>query len=240
MAGGSAPGLYFARQMSEKSGSDNTGGAESDAYGFGTFLTAEGLFQLTTDEAFRDGKIDDEENRLLQIIGRFLKISSDTARRLARRSRDKFKNGEFNSRRGFDGRSLYRRVLGYYLASSLREQIVTEALELLKKLFKIDEDSHKAIHEEVLKRIRDARQSKRDVSLSGTLPVRSRHVSVSEALAGNPEPKPIGEGLPVEHRDLGESTEQFYVESIRWIKEAIEAKKKGKETKDGPLDLTDV
>lgn len=214
-----------------------------DSYAFGQALTAAGLFQLTTDEAFRDGKIDDEENRLLQIIGRYLKLSSDVARTLARRSRDKFQKGEFSTQRAFDGRSLYRRVLGYYLASNLREEIVTTALELLRKLFKIDDETHKAIENEVTSRIRSARRNKEDVSLSGTMPVRSRHVSVSEALAdhkGSSDSIRIAEALPVEREGSGPDTEQFYLDSVKWIKEAIEAKKKGKKKKDSPLDLTDV
>jgi len=120
----------------------------SDLYAHGEPLDPKGMFQLVTDEAYRNGQVGELERKVLSSLGRFLRIDGPQALAIAARSKKKFDSGELGLERNFDARALYRRVLRYVLSHGIlgdRERLMLQAL---CKLFGISSSEHARLIEE--------------------------------------------------------------------------------------------
>jgi hypothetical protein len=104
-----------------------------------TVLTREELFRLATEEVFKDGQVDDEENRTLQALGGLLRIDRDTAIKLAKAARKKFKAGELTGKGALDSASLYKRAAAFAMQDGELEQDEVHILAALRFLLKIDD-----------------------------------------------------------------------------------------------------
>lgn len=99
-------------------------------------LTREELFRLATEEVFKDGKVDEEENRTLQLLGGLLRMTAESAIKLAKQARKKFRSGELAGG-SFDPEVLYQRA--HQLAHADGELATDEAniLAALRLLLKL-------------------------------------------------------------------------------------------------------
>jgi len=115
---------------------------DEDFYSFGKPLTREGLFQLVTDEAFRDGQVSPTENKLLVALTKYLRIPTESARSIANRSRQKFKDEQLGLNRPFDKERLYKRVLRFAISDGRYDENEYNMIEVLRSLFKVSLDDH--------------------------------------------------------------------------------------------------
>lgn len=150
--------------------------AEEPAYRRGRNLDEEGLFELVTDEVFRDGQAGPEERRLLFALARVLRLDERGASAIARRSRDRFHAGGLGVVRPFDKHQLYARVLRYCLADGRIDPREKSMIEGLFQIFRLSPDDHKRI-------LYSVRQD--PSSTQNAMPVRprsARRVSVVESM----------------------------------------------------------
>lgn len=103
-------------------------------------LTREELFRLATEEVFKDGQVDAEENRMLQVLGGLLKIDAEAAIRLAKAARKKFKNGELSGGR-FDPLELYRKAHLLAMADGELEADEARILSSLRAILKLSDQA---------------------------------------------------------------------------------------------------
>jgi len=115
---------------------------QQDLYDSGTPLTREGLFQLVTDEALRDGRVDALDKKILQTLLGFLRFDPCLAADIARFSHIKFQAGELGPQRRFQPIQLYKRVLKYAHFDAGAGKLELQMLVGIRKLFGIDEASH--------------------------------------------------------------------------------------------------
>lgn len=102
-------------------------------------LTREELFRLATEEVFKDGQVDEEENRTLQTLGGLLRLDRETAIRLAKQARKKFKAGELSGKGSLDAPALYKRAVAFAVQDGELEADEAHILAALRILLKIDE-----------------------------------------------------------------------------------------------------
>lgn len=103
-------------------------------------LTREELFRLATEEAFKDGHVDADENRTLQVLGGLLKLDADTAIRLAKQARKKFKEGQLQGGR-FDALELYRKAHELAMADGELEADEAQILASLRSILKLSDEA---------------------------------------------------------------------------------------------------
>lgn len=122
----------------------------SDFYQAGRPLSRVGLFQLITDEVFKDGLVEDWENSALNKLGRFLKVDAETARVVARRSASRFRKGELGSHRPMNVVALYERALYFVWSDGRVDPGEKVMLAGLRTYFNLSDEKH----EELLARVR--------------------------------------------------------------------------------------
>lgn len=100
-------------------------------------LTRVGLFALVCDEVFRDGKVEDVENRVLNRLAGFLRLDEVRCRKVARRSRERFEAGLLGPARPLDPAALHVAVTGAAHRDGVvdpEEAILVESLRLLLEI----------------------------------------------------------------------------------------------------------
>ena len=112
-------------------------------------LTRQGLFQLVTDEVFCDGVLEEHEKKIMSNLSRFLKLSSDEAKAIARQSKEKFKQGLLKESRRFHSEKLYTKVLEHVMADGQIDDLEAQMLTGLRKLLNISQ----AFHDETLAKL---------------------------------------------------------------------------------------
>jgi len=100
------------------------------------------LFQLLADEVFRDGVIDDWENKVLNRIGRFLRLDYEKARKICRTSKDRYKRGELGDAAPLNPRLLYNSALRLAYSGGIANFREESMLQGLRKLFSITPMEH--------------------------------------------------------------------------------------------------
>lgn len=122
-------------------------------------LTPEAMFSLACDEAFKDGRLDEWEGKVLSSLARFLGLRSARARALADESR-RAPRDPGAAAGPMDGRQLYRRVLERVVSDWEIDPVERRMLEAIRKLFRIEEGFHQQALDELRatyqKRGRDA------------------------------------------------------------------------------------
>lgn len=106
-------------------------------------LDKRGLFQLVADEAFRDGVVEEVENRLLQVLTRFLRLPQEEVVVLARSSKQRFRRGQLGAARPLEPGVLYREVLLMALSDGELQPLEGDMLAGLRWLLGIPEEEHK-------------------------------------------------------------------------------------------------
>ena len=124
---------------------------KQEHYEIGKPLSRKGLFQLLTDEVFKDGKVEKWENSILNKLAKFLSIKGEWARTIAGRSAEKYKKGELGSKRPLNAMQLYERALFFVWSDGVVDEAERKMLQGLRMFFNI---SSKA-HDEMLERIKD-------------------------------------------------------------------------------------
>jgi serine/threonine protein kinase len=112
-------------------------------------LTRVGLFQLVTDEVFKDGVVEDWENRTLVALTEFLELGTEQARGVAWKSLEKFQLGKLGSKRALDPRILYSKALYFAYVDGSLSQEEAWMLEGLRKLFGLTDKDHVLLLERV-------------------------------------------------------------------------------------------
>lgn len=114
-----------------------------DLFELGRPLGRRGLFQLVSDEALRDGKLEDWENEILSRLARFLKLEGDLARSIVRLSLSKYQGGQFDQSRPMDKVILYREILRHVHSDQevdAKEQAMLDGMRQLLELSPADHD----------------------------------------------------------------------------------------------------
>src|SRR5688572_23153496 len=111
----------------------------SDLYALGRPLGRRGLFQLVSDEAFRDGKLEPWENDILGALARFLKLDGELARTIARMSKEKYKAGAFDESRPLDPIRLFREILRHAYSDDEVDERERAMLAGMQKLLKLSD-----------------------------------------------------------------------------------------------------
>lgn len=120
-------------------------------------MDREQLFGLVTDEVYRDGVVEAEEHRILQTLVRFLRISSNAARALARESKQRYVAGALGEKRALSPAELYRSVIAAILEDGEVDDLEMKMSLGLRSILGIDEATHGSILAEVTGRGRPAR-----------------------------------------------------------------------------------
>lgn len=127
-------------------------------------LSPEGLFRIVAEEAFRDGVLEGWEAKILQILARFLGLKPETAMGIAHRARQAHQQGKLGEARPLEPSTLYRKVLYFTCHDGRIEESEGQMLLALRKLFKISEEEHTRLFQQVAMHFR-----KRSDSLSGEI-----------------------------------------------------------------------
>ena len=122
-----------------------------EQYELGKPLSRKGLFQLVTDEVFKDGKVEKWENSILNKLAKFLSIKGEWAQKIAGRSAEKYKAGELGTKRPLNAMQLYERALFFVWSDGVVDEAERKMLQGLRMFFNI---SSKA-HDEMLRRIQE-------------------------------------------------------------------------------------
>jgi len=122
-----------------------------DIYKKGEPLTRQGLFQLVTDEVFRDGVVDDDELDVVKKLSEFLGLEREVAMEIVAYSRQKFSTGLLKEKRALDPAPLYEEVLRYIVSDGELDPLEEKMLNGLRELFDIED----ATHLEMMKRAQD-------------------------------------------------------------------------------------
>lgn len=117
--------------------------SEGSAYQKGTPLTPRGLFELVTDECYRDGKVGPDEHRLVLTLATALELDRQEATEIALRSKSRYQGGELGTERPFLPHQLYARVLRYVLSDGLVDPGERKLLEGLFRLLRLSADEHR-------------------------------------------------------------------------------------------------
>ena len=116
---------------------------DRDAYAVGKPLSRRGLFQLITDEVFKDGRVEAWENSVLNKLSRFLCLDQGWAKKIAKRSAKKFKDGELGSKRPMHASRLYERTLFFVWSDGVLDGAEQKMLHGLRMFFNISSKSHR-------------------------------------------------------------------------------------------------
>ncbi|HAE39397.1 MAG TPA: hypothetical protein DCG57_12275 [Candidatus Riflebacteria bacterium] len=108
-------------------------------------LTRDALFRMFTDEACRDGVLEDFEQKILLSIARFLRLEKEEAGRILNESRERFEQGQLGETRRFEPRALYLRVLQGIYADGQVDNMEEQMLAGLRKMFNISAEDHEAM-----------------------------------------------------------------------------------------------
>ncbi|MBI4858708.1 MAG: hypothetical protein HY815_00290 [Candidatus Riflebacteria bacterium] len=112
-------------------------------------LSREKLFELVTDEAFRDGQIEEWENKVLNVIAGYLRLTDDAAKRIAKTSRKKFASGQLGSERPLDPEAVYTKAVRLVCADGRIDPDEEKMLAALRKLFRLPD----ALHQDLMNRM---------------------------------------------------------------------------------------
>ena len=124
-------------------------GSAGDLFGKGIPLTREGLFQLLTDEVYKDGVVENWEQEALVKVSHFLKLPKDEAQAIAARSKTKYEQGELGATRPLDPIVLYKKVI-YFIMSDLEiDDLEIQMIEGLRNVLGISDHSHRAVLREL-------------------------------------------------------------------------------------------
>lgn len=108
-------------------------------------LTREGLFRMVTDEVFRDGRVDPDEQKVLQVVSRFLKLDPARAGEISRGSKKAYQAGALEGGGALDPARLYRRILAAVLADGEVDDLEAKMLLGLRQVLGIDLEAHEAL-----------------------------------------------------------------------------------------------
>lgn len=117
----------------------------SDRYREGDALDKHGLFQLVTDEVFRDGLLEDHEKQLLKVLATFLRLGSEEAREISRVSKQKFREGQLGESGRLDPGRLYQRVLAFVVSDGEIDELEEQMLRGLRQLLGITDQDHQEL-----------------------------------------------------------------------------------------------
>ena len=112
-------------------------------------LTRHVLFQLVADEVFKDGVVEESENRALVELTEYLQLPREEARNHARSSLERFRQGKLGSKRRLDARTLYSKALYFAHTAGGPTPEQDWMLEGLRKILHIGFD----VHAELLARV---------------------------------------------------------------------------------------
>lgn len=105
-------------------------------------LTPQNLFEMVSDEVFRDGVVDETENKLLNILASFLKIETPAAREILAGSKTRFQTGELGDKAPLDPHGLYCRTVSRVFDDGRLDDAEDTMLRGLRKLFRISDSAH--------------------------------------------------------------------------------------------------
>ena len=169
-------------------------------------LSNEGLFRLVCDEVFLDGVVEDFENRILQVLAKFLGLESSRALSIAESSKKAFEGGELgeeDERRPLSPALLYEKALYFVCSDGEIDEEEGRMLEGLRKLFRISDE----LHEDVLEKVQgefialDEEASERMVSdVSSQLMEDLEQKEWNKVVKGFREYRRLGRRLAVSHR----------------------------------------
>jgi hypothetical protein len=127
-----------------------------DLYVGGQPLSAEGFFQLLTDEIFRDGEPEPEGKQLLAASMNFLELEQARANAIIAISREKYELGTLGAPLPFDGTRIFDRVIRMAWSDGQLDAREVEMVDALQHALQIGEDTRAALE----KRARDSGQRK--------------------------------------------------------------------------------
>mgnify|MGYP001546550755 FL=1 len=105
-------------------------------------LTTDGLFQLVCDEVFLDGVVEEFENKILQVLARFLGIMPERALEMAAEAKKRFEAGQFKEKRPLAPNAVYEKALYFICSDGEIDDDERRMLDGLRKLFKISDKFH--------------------------------------------------------------------------------------------------
>jgi hypothetical protein len=106
-----------------------------DIFREGEPLTAEGLFQMVTDEVLRDGKVEPSERNTVLALATRLKLDSIKALAIFDLSKKKLRDGTLGDARPMDRTALYGAVLRYIFSDRRYDQDEEELFSDLRAIF---------------------------------------------------------------------------------------------------------
>ncbi len=102
-------------------------------------LDRRSLFHLVCRETFRDGEIDEAENKLLNRLRKFLRLDRETARQLGKLARHEWKLGNLPPGGTLQPRELYRKVCERAWADAVLDENEKKLLSGLARLLKLSD-----------------------------------------------------------------------------------------------------
>lgn len=156
----------------------------TDHFRKGQPLGREGLFQLVTDEAFRDGRLDSRELDILRRLAAFLRLDGATARAIAKVSKAKFRATLLGSARPLSPEALYGEAMAFVMSDGRVDPLEERMVLGLRKLFRIDDETDRKARTQALERIAQWRIADSSESIPGEVVAsKSRCFDVPTVLA---------------------------------------------------------
>lgn len=114
----------------------------SDIYQEGAPLTAEGLFQLVTDEVLRDGRVEPVEKNAVLALATRLKLDRHRALAIFELSRKKLESRTLGQARPMDRIAVCGAVLSYIFSDHRYDQDEEELFSDLRAIFGITDPEY--------------------------------------------------------------------------------------------------
>ncbi len=105
-------------------------------------LSRDELFRMFTDEACRDGVLEDFEQKILLNVARFLRLEKDEASSILKASHERYEQGLLGESRRFEPRALYLGALQGIYADGQVDEMEDQMLTGLRKMFNISLEDH--------------------------------------------------------------------------------------------------
>lgn len=194
-------------------------------------LTADGVFAMILDEAFKDGQLSDEEQQIIQGAARLLGLTTEQHRQLFSEAESRFRSAGGGGKGELAPAELYRRILFVALEEGRESPDDKERLEGLRRILGLTARESRALRSGVLRRVLEAKATGKSELLEEIRPISPPAPERVDPVHESPSLETAGEGsspeedaVPLDGRSIDGRAEIDRVEaSLREGRDGREA-----------------
>jgi len=108
-------------------------------------LTKEGLFMLICEEVYKDGVVEDWEEKIVRTMSAALKLTPEQSQKIVKAAIERYMDDKLGSERPLSPPILYKKALYYCMADNSVDHLEKAMILSLRKLFSVSDKDHKQI-----------------------------------------------------------------------------------------------